>query len=82
VAEVAKGAPLPAIFTDGELDTVVQASHPGPPPELIMRIPHQLASVKGVKYRREGQRVEVEIGPILGKRKRNDVVPKLGWKRP
>ena len=47
-----------------------------------MRIPHQLGSVKGFKHRREGQRVEVEIGPILGKRKRNDVVPKLGWKRP
>jgi hypothetical protein len=42
-----------------------------------MRVPHQLPAKK-IKRRRGGQRVEVKIGPILGKGKRNDVVPKLG----
>ena len=46
-----------------------------------MQVPHQLPAKK-IKRRRGGQRVEVEIGPILGKGKRNDVVPKLGWKQP
>ena len=88
---------LPVIFTDGEA-TDKKAIRPafgqptsgcanefpllGCSPEPIMRIPHQLVSAKGIKHRRGGQRAEVEIGPILGTGKRNDVVPKLGWKQP
>jgi transposase-like protein len=93
-ARLAKDAARPAIFTDGEpayeeaILEVFGNSYPplrtsnlGRPPLPILRVPHDLVYAQVIKHRSGGKVCEVEIRPIFGKGKLDEVVESLGWNK-
>jgi hypothetical protein len=90
-ARLAIDAAMPAIFTDGEQayeEAILQVfgnhypsprtSNLGRPPLPIMRVPHELVYAQVVKHRQAGKVCDVEIRPIFGKGKLDNIVEALG----
>jgi hypothetical protein len=93
-SRIAGDAAKPAIFTDGEpayesaiLDVfgnrypALRTSNLGRPPAPILRVPQDLVYAQVIKHREKGRVVSVEIRPIFGKGKLDEVVEELGWKK-
>lgn len=86
---------IPPIFTDGEVSyveaikqtfgkvyPVSRKSIYGPTPSPIIRVPHNLVYAQIIKHRQGGKIKHVEIRPIFGKGKLEQVVQSLGWNKP